>query len=728
MTSSKTYQLTTKHIIALALVFIVGIIIGIGLSQLITYQASTLTHTTMHVTETTTTTKTVLETTTTTFTSTIKQATTTTKTKPTYTTQTTTTSTQTTSAGGIVVVDFRGKTIRLKEPAKRIVVLSSYWAEILVALGAKDRIVGIGSYVVYDEYLPSNVRNKTVVGSVFKGVNIEEVISLNPDLVIMDYGYGKANEIIEQLEGLGIPVIGLFMKSFDDELKAIELLGKVVGAEDRAKELIDFMYKRYTTLKERANSIPKDKRLRVVVVSGTSILKGGSLSVYANTSWGKTVEDVGAINIALKEHPNEKWVKIDIETLVKWNPDVILIASSVPKIHDVLDKILEDPLWRSLRAYSEGKIYVIPCWSKIGGVLDWGPRDIIGREYIASILYPEVYSDIDWRKDMEELLKKYYGLFIPAQAFAVYSLEWKEVVDMTGEKVKIPRRVNRIVDLITYETMIAFKAMDKLVGVSKYAFKNPLVKTAYPNISSIPSPGSSFSLNIEEVAALNPDIVLIWPYKPKIVEELKNIGIPVVGVQLYSYNDIKRLLWLLGVILDKQDRAKELIEDMDYIVGLIRERVENISSDKRVKVLYLWSKPTKVQGGKGTVNDFIVLAGGLNVAAKELVNKTYVIVDLEKIIEWNPDIIIIWYYAKYNETTILNDPAWASINAVKNKRVYREPYYEHWNMDATLFILWLAKKMYPELFSDVDFVEMANKYYEKWYGVSYSQVLVEAGG
>ncbi len=707
---------TKKYVVALVVVLAIGVIAGWCLSRITMPSITTITTTTTITTAITKTPTTKYVTTTATVTIT----------KTLTSTPQTTTPVQANVTSGISIVDFRGKVVKLSKPAERIVVLSSYWAEVLTALGASDRIVGIGSYVAYDEYLPSSVRDKPVVGSIFKGVNIEEIASLNPDLVIMDYGYGKADEIIKQLENMGIPVIGLFIRSFKDELKAVEILGKAVGAEDKAKELEKFMVSRYNEIIEKAKSIPSDKRLRVVVVSGSSILRGKTLTVYANTSWGRAVEDVGAVNIALREYPKEKWVKIDIETLIKWNPDAIIITSSVSKIQSVLDKIAGDKLWQSLKAFKNGRIYVVPCWSTTGGVLDWGPRDIIGREYIATILYPEVYNDVDWRKDMELLLKKFYGIFVPEQAFAAYSINWKEVVDLLRDKVKLPRKVNRIVDLITYETMIAFNAMNKLVGVSKYAASNPLVKTAYPNITNVPSPGSSFSLNVEELAALNPDVVLIWPYRSKVVDEISRLGIPVVKIQLYSYNDIKRVLWLLGVILDERDRAKELINDMDTVVSMVQERIKDIPPEHRVKVLYLWSKPTKVQGGRGTVNDFIVLAGGVNVAARELANKTYVNVDIEKIVEWNPDIIVIWYYAKYNVSAILNNPVLATVNAVKYKRVYREPYYEHWNMDAALFILWLAKKMYPEKFSDINFLEVANKYYSKWYGVSYEQVVGRA--
>ena len=646
---------------------------------------------------------------------------------PTQTTTSPTTSpttTQSTSPGVIIVItDFRGKEIEFNKHVEKIVVLSSYWAELLYAIGAGDRIVGIGSYVKYDYYLPEYIRNKTSVGSIFRGINIEELAALDPDVVIMDTGYSRANEIIEQIEDLGIPVIGLFIRSIDDELKAIDIFGKITGLVDRANELKNFIATRYEELLSRASTISEGDKLRVVMISGSSVIEGGEITVYANTSWGRAIEDIGAINIALEHNPDEEWPKIDLETLYTWDPDIILITSSMSKIQDVLDAIENDERWYGLRAYNEKNIYVVPCWSGLGGVFDWGPRDIIGREYIASVLYPEVYADIDWRSDMEYLLSNFYGQFIPKQALVVYNIEWKEIVDTLNNTVRIPRKPERVVDFISYVTLTAFGVLDKLVGVSKYAKTNILVKTAYPEIENVPSPGSSFSVNIENLTALNPDLVIIWPYKPDVIEQIESLGIPVVKVKLYDINDVKRLIWMIGSIFELRDRAKELIDDMNYIIGFIQERVKDIPSDQRVKVLYLWSKTTKVQGGKGTVHGFITLAGGINVAAKDLPESSYVEVDIESIIAWNPEVIVIWYHAKYNESTILNDPLWQSIDAVKNGRVYKEPYYEHWGVDCTLFILWLAKQLYPDVFSDVDFMAMANEYYMKWYGINYSDVV-----
>ncbi len=638
-------------------------------------------------------------------------------------TTTNTTSVSTNTYGqAIIVTDFSGRQVSLHQPAKRIIVLSPSLAEILYTIGAGEEVIAIDNDTMLDEYLPSSIKENVIANN-----TVDQVLSLNPDLIIVDIGYDKNkhgdNSFLEELEKQGVPVLELSTSSLNNTLKSIEILGKVTGREDNAEKLKTFIIDRYERIRALSEKVTDNERLRVVVVDGSSILGDDKeLIVHVDTLWGQLVEDAGAVNIALRNYPGKDTLKIGFNILREWDPDAIIIISGIGEANKVLDAIEHDELWHGLRAYTSNRIYVVSSGSSIGDVLGYGPRTIIGVEYVASLLYPNIYDSIDWRQDMEFLLREFYDTFIPKQAFAAYNIRWKEIVDTLNNKVRIPREPKRIVDFISYVTMTAFNAFDRIVGVSKYAKKNPLVTVAYPNITNKPSPGSSFSVNIEELSALNPDLVVIWPYKKDVVEEIETIGIPVVEVKLYSINDIYRLVWMIGSILDERERARELVDSMNSLIGFVEERVSKIPFNSRARVLYLWSKPTKVQGGKGTVNDFIELAGGVNVVAQDLPDKTYVEVDLEDIVKWNPDVIVLWYYARYNESTILNDPVLQDVKAVAEGKVYREPYYEHWGVDCSLFILWLAWKLYPEKFSDIDFYAIADKYYEDWYGVKYSVV------
>jgi len=661
--------------------------------------------------------------TTTTTTSTTSTASASSSTTPSTTTHARSTSPTTTAPKYVEVRDLSGKLVKVRLPVKRVVVLQPYWAEVVVALGAGDKIVGIGKWVKYDSYLPESVRSKPSVGSLFSGVNVEEVAALKPDVVITDYGYGKANEVISKLEGMGIPVIRLFCRSFNDQLKAISIIGKVLGAQSRAEELIKFMKSKYDLVREDVLKAPS--KPRVVMLSAYGLLKG-YLSTYANTSWGRLVEEAGAVNLALQKFPSKSWPKIGFETLAKWDPDVLIIVGSKDDLIPALDKVLSDKRFSILKAVKDGRVYGVPTFEGLGAVLDWGPRIVIGYEYVAKLLHPSACSNIDWRADAAYLIKHFYGVDVPEQAFVAYSIRWKEVVDFSGKAVKIPLHVRRVVDLISYVDDLALGVMNRLVGVSKYAYFNPIMRKAYPNITKIPSPGSSFSLNIEQLAALRPDVVLIWNYKPGIVSDIEKLGIPVICVNLRSYDDIKALLILLGNIYGVEDRALKLIKDMDSIISMVQERVSNVPQSKRVKVLYLWSTPTTIQGGVGDIEDAIRMAGCVNPAAKYFPNKAYPRVDFEQIVKWNPDLIVIWWYARFKPEDLLSSAKWSVINAVKEGRVYKEPFYEHWGPGISLFVLWLASKAYPNLFKDVNVTAVMNKYYEEWYGVKYSELFTHS--
>lgn len=74
---------------------------------------------------------------------------------------------------------------------------------------------------------------------------------------------------------------------------------------------------------------------------------------------------------------------------------------------------------------------------------------------------------------------------------------------------------------------------------------------------------------------------------------------------------------------------------------------------------------------------------------------------------------------------ILSDPAWAGIKAVKDKKVYLMPEYaKAWSypMPEAMAIgeLWMAKKLYPEKFADIDMTKAADDYYQRFYRVHWT--------
>ncbi|MEN3062642.1 MAG: ABC transporter substrate-binding protein [Candidatus Methanosuratincola petrocarbonis] len=310
---------------------------------------------------------------------------------------------------GVKIVDMSGRTVQLNSTANRVVILESYWTEIACALGAQDKIVGIGTYVTSSVFIPDSVKNKTVVGNVFSGVNIETVLSLKPDLVIMDYGYGKAEDIVRGLEGAGVPVVTLFAKNFADIANATVIIGQALGKQDRAQALAGYINGLHSQLISNASRIPSVERPRVLICN-LDVWKDGLIYTYSNTSWGNVVVDVGGINVAHQGFGDKSWVKVNMEQVLLWDPDIIVIVGRTQSVLTSQISSMNDTNWLSLRAVREGKVYpVLTGAYDRDSYLDWTPRMVVGELQLAALLQPDYFASVNWTSVRDQLMNGYYG-------------------------------------------------------------------------------------------------------------------------------------------------------------------------------------------------------------------------------------------------------------------------------------------------------------------------------
>ena len=257
-----------------------------------------------------------------------------------------------------------------------------------------------------------------------------------------------------------------------------------------------------------------------------------------------------------------------------------------------------------------------------------------------------------------------------------------------------------------------------MVGVSKYAKYNEIMKSAIPDIDKYCLNGSAMSFNVEEVLSKNPDIVLTYggnggyATPENLIDELESAGVPVVCINMYNISDVYRCISLYGEIFNKQKRAQQIISEMKATFEMVTERVSGLPG---VKTLHTWSSPTKVTGGLGVTHDLIVNAGGIDVA--QSLHQRYATVDMEQIIQWNPDVVLIWGYASYSPEDLYNDSQWSTVNAVKNKSVYKYPKVSTWSPEVAVLQLWFGTKIHPEAFNDINIQEYADNFFEKVYGI-----------
>ena len=318
-------------------------------------------------------------------------------------------SAQSASAGPTTIADMAGRTVQIPSSVNRIVILNSYWNEIACNLGAADKIVGIDRYSTSSYYIPSKVRNLTVVGDLFRGINLETLIALKPDLVIMDYGYGKTGETITALEGLNIPVVALVSNNFYDQVGAIRILGKVLNAEKSAGDLAIFMESRHSVLLSTAAWIPASERPKVLICK-LDVWKERLIYTYANSTYGTLAEDLGGINVALRDFPDQSWPKVSMEKVLAWNPDVIIVLGyDNASLASQLDTV-NNSSWNQLKAVKEGSVYTIMIGSKVAGAyLDWGPRMILGEMQLAKMIQPGYYANLDISGTAQMLFTQFYN-------------------------------------------------------------------------------------------------------------------------------------------------------------------------------------------------------------------------------------------------------------------------------------------------------------------------------
>lgn len=115
--------------------------------------------------------------------------------------------------------------------ARRVVTLAPHLAELMVAAGAGEQLVGISAYTEY----PPEVAGLPLVGDAFT-VDLEQLRLLDPDLVLA-WGSGMPRHTIEGIEAAGFRVVTLTTRTLDDVAVAVEEIGRLTGnATSAARE------------------------------------------------------------------------------------------------------------------------------------------------------------------------------------------------------------------------------------------------------------------------------------------------------------------------------------------------------------------------------------------------------------------------------------------------------------------------------------------------------------
>lgn len=306
------------------------------------------------------------------------------------------------------------------------------------------------------------------------------------------------------------------------------------------------------------------------------------------------------------------------------------------------------------------------------------------------------------------------------------------VVDATKRTVAVPQPVDKI--LITCyggvtNQIVVLGGEDKIVGQPAMDRFPQLLKMR-PKLKAIPSAGQFDNINIEKIISLNPDMVFAGIISKKGNKKIEEIGLPLVTMYIGKarIGVMKDEFMHTGLILGHEDKAKALVAYWDEKLALIRERINTIPQDKRLRVYYTSNDILQTEGDAWWTQDLLSLAGAINVAADiGQARET----TLENLVQWNPDVIVAQRLkGKDRVKDILSNPQVKDIKAVKDKRVYEFPIGAFWwnrpSPEAPLGFLWLTKTLYPQLMADIDMLQETQYFFKTFFGYDLSEAEYEA--
>lgn len=295
----------------------------------------------------------------------------------------------------LTIVDQAGREVTVLKEPDSIALCYRVVIRFLLSLGQGDKIKGIGKSEKFPELLRPSLKECADVG---KGAaDIEALAELGPDLFIHK---ASDTETLEAVQKLGIPSVGIEVEKPEDMLAALDILGKVCGAEERAAELSGYYGAEISRLHGLSSEIAEKDR-KTAIVMGSSVGKVADGSMLQ----GRMLEDAGAVNCASELKATELWPTAGTEQIFSWDPDYIFITGSGASY--TAGDIYSDPAWSEMKAVRKKHVYVMP--SELDSWEFPGIVSSLGTEYMMSVMYPELVSEEQLEKDAYAFYEKAYG-------------------------------------------------------------------------------------------------------------------------------------------------------------------------------------------------------------------------------------------------------------------------------------------------------------------------------
>ena len=254
--------------------------------------------------------------------------------------------------------------------------------------------------------------------------------------------------------------------------------------------------------------------------------------------------------------------------------------------------------------------------------------------------------------------------------FLILLFSFTAIVNAKGVQAK---KYNHIVSLTLSgdEMLLGLVPENRIAGLSGKINEDKEISNIVDKAKKFPKVEG----NEEVLMSLEPDLIIVADWLSK---RITDIG-AITGAKVYfyktpnSYEEQKKLIRDLANLVEEKENGEKLIKNMDDRLKALQNKIAKNYKGAKPRILMYTSFGT-TSGKNTTFNDMVKLINGVNVVAEAGIDG-FKDISKEKLIELNPDIIIVPIAKKYDNVNKISklffeDPGFKNVKAIKNKKVY----------------------------------------------------------
>jgi len=292
------------------------------------------------------------------------------------------------------ITDMAGRTVEIPAQINKVVTVGSVPVinGFIFAIGEGDKIAnGLPAFAQskrwkYQMVLAPQMANEPVLQGASGGVNTEELLKVNPDVV-----FTMSKELIEVVKKGNIPVVFLDVRNQEDWKKAFKVMGEVFDNPARASDYINYFDSTVGFIDKVVSSIPVEEKPKVLYC-----LHLNTVNLPIADWW---IKKAGGISV--RGRPIKRY-QFDIEQLLKWDPEIWIVSSP-----DEFNEVYNDTRFSNINALKNKRVYISPIGTHL-----WCRRSVempLTVLWAAKTFHPDKFKDVDLEKETMDFYREFFN-------------------------------------------------------------------------------------------------------------------------------------------------------------------------------------------------------------------------------------------------------------------------------------------------------------------------------